>query len=263
MRCIQLPLKKSVTEFLFATFSIPLAAHLYIYFFNAKKTEGILNGIVFFAAPALFFLALRIFPFFTFKPDEKVKEEKALLKIPFPAFAFWIIVAISFFFAYGGTFSLLENSKHSSYDFLFGGLGVGIPLLLVLNTNTVLFDTDYSTQKQRQEMERRKTSSGHFLYNEDGFEYEIFSAAWVDVECIIAYKTDNFTYDTIRFIIKKVDGTELNLSEDAQGWFVFTQKLEENLSGVDAAWFSKVMLPPFEENATWVYKKGEILGKQD
>lgn len=107
-----------------------------------------------------------------------------------------------------------------------------------------------------------KAAFNFFQYSDNGFSYEETYTAWADIESIIAYKTDEFTTDTIHLVLKKADETELHFSEYVEDWFHFTEKLKENLPGIDKEWFRKVVTPAFETRETPVYKKGEILGNQ-
>lgn len=87
-----------------------------------------------------------------------------------------------------------------------------------------------------------------------------FKTSWNEIDGIVAYKTDNFAYDTIHLIIRR--GTEeLNFNEETDGWFVFKERMGSSLKGINSKWELEVMFPPFEESATWVYKKGENLNE--
>ena len=72
---------------------------------------------------------------------------------------------------------------------------------------------------------------------------------------IIAYKTDNYTYDTIHLRLKMENGQELDINEDIPGWFIFKETLTSKLPGIDKFWEIKTMAPPFAESATIVYEK--------
>ena len=270
MNRIQLPYNKSTSYFILAFFFVPWSIGVYDYlfeensFFQPDKTEKALNLIRWYSI-LTFIAALQYIPVFKFKEMERVPKEEALLKLPFLEFYLWNFAGIMLFFAFGGCMSIIENSDEKQYGMFLIGLGLSFISFITLNSNRVLFKGDYETAKDQKERIRKQTTEGVFKYRQDGFSFKHkiveFNTSWNEIDGIVAYKTDNFTYDTIHLIIRR-GKEELNFNEETDGWFVFKERMESNLKGINSKWELEVTFPPFEESATWVYKKGEDLNEK-
>ena len=195
-------------------------------------------------------------PFFEFKIEKPVKEEKALIKIPIVKSWLYALVYPIFIFTFGGITAYIENVEGISMFWI--GLSIGLPLLLVLNNNRILFKGDYQTEKQKRTWQRLQTSKGYFQYEEEGFSFDFdqkkFEAKWKDIQEVIVYKTDNYVFDTMHLSIKTIDGNELDINEEIEGWYIFTKTLEEKLN-INPAWQLEVMFPAFETKPTCIYQK--------
>jgi hypothetical protein len=92
--------------------------------------------------------------------------------------------------------------------------------------------------------------------SEEGFSIKLSSGIinirWDEVKEIYAYKLDLMTIDEICFDIV-LSETVITLSEEIEGWQIFTDKLETVVTGFDKEWFAKVVYPAFKTNYTRVY----------
>ena len=87
---------------------------------------------------------------------------------------------------------------------------------------------------------------------------ELERYAWNEVEKIVAFKRDYFTYDKICLQIdigNRVGPLELN--EEFAGYKQFSEAIEKYLPSVCQGWWSKVAFPAFAENATLVFLRDE------
>ena len=244
---------------------MPFLIGVYNYFFepnsftHPRNTERALSLIQWFAIPSLLSV-LQYLPVFRFKKMNRVSKDQALLKIPFLELYLWFFAGIMLFFLFGGSLSIISNSARPLYVMFGIGLSFSTISIVILNSNKILFQGDYRTDKALKEDLRKQTTDGYFTYQKGGFTFKHkkknFQTTWKQVEGIMAFKTDSFSYDTIHLIIKS-DNQELNIGEDTEGWFVFKNKLKAHLQPINSNWEFEVMFPPFEESATWVYKKGE------
>ena len=269
MNRIQLPYNASTSYFILAFFFVPWSIGVYDYFFEENsffqpnKTEKALNLIRWYSIPT-FIAALQYIPVFKFKEMVRVPKEEALLKLPFLEFYLWSFAGMMLFVAFGGCMSIIGNSEEKQYGMFLIGLGLSFISFITLNSNSVLFKGDYETAKDQKERIRKQTTEGVFQYEQYGFSFKHkkieFKTSWHEIDGIVAYKTDNFAYDTIHLIIRS-GAEELNFNEETDGWFVFKERMGANLKGINSKWELEVMFPPFEESATWVYKKGENLNE--
>lgn len=88
--------------------------------------------------------------------------------------------------------------------------------------------------------------AGFSLFN--GTDY-VDSVIWNDVEEVVAYKVDCFTYDTI-FLAFKLQGVErpFKVDEEVCGFPLLMESMAQNLPGIDPDWYFHVMFPE-EESA--------------
>ncbi len=252
---LNLPHKKVINHLLLGFFAIPLGIFGYDYFIGQKKVATALLGIQWYILPTLLF-ALFYLPFFEFKTNTPITEEKALAKIPIAKSWLYVLTYPIFLFTFGGISAYMENVEGTQMFWL--GLSIGLPFLFVLNSNRLLFKGEYQTEKQKQEWQRLQTTKGYFEYNEDGFSFELdnekFSTKWADIQEIITYKTDNYIFDTIRLKIQTTNNDELDINEEMEGWYIFTKTLNEQLH-IDPIWQMDVMFPAFETNLKRIYQK--------
>lgn len=78
-----------------------------------------------------------------------------------------------------------------------------------------------------------------------------------DIDSIEAYKIDEWTTDLICFDIHTEQNGERvvhTLHEDLPGFNELMESLKQ-LPGFDAAWYGKVVQPPFDENRTVIFER--------
>ena len=244
---------------------MPFLVGVYNYFFepnsftHPRNTERALILIQWYAIPSLL-SAVQYLPIFKFKKMNRVSKDAAFLKIPFLELYVWIFAGVMLFFLFGGALSIISSTARPLYVMFGIGLSFSVISIVILNTNKILFQGDYRTDKDIIEYQRIQTTDGCFTYNDGGFSFKnkkrTFQAKWKQIDGIIAFKTDSYTYDTIHLNIKSED-KELNIGENTEGWFVFKNKMKAFLHPINTKWEFEVMFPPFEESPTWVFKKGE------
>jgi hypothetical protein len=257
MRQFLLPYRKIINWFFLYFFGIPLAVYVIMYI-KGEKTAAVIKAILFFIVPAII-AAIGFTPFFKFKSDDKGSSENALLKIPILELYILMIAVVFSFFTIGGIFSICEGSYNTGKDMLIIGLPISTLLLVAINSKRIWFKDQLIPGIVKKQLEVKRADEGAFKYNGNGFIYsgknKFIACDWCDVCAVMAYKTDNYTYDTIHLILRTDSGEEFDINEDTAGWYIFKNKLADNLIGIDKMWEFKAMLPPFAENMTLIYAK--------
>lgn len=110
-------------------------------------------------------------------------------------------------------------------------------------------------------LHRKKPADGKILFNDTVFhliDEEIADRpiCWSKITEVIAYKIDCFTIDTLCMDILVEKGITVTLNEDMQGFKDFVTKLEQMLP-VLPNWRAKVLLPPFQECRTTIFRRTE------
>lgn len=77
---------------------------------------------------------------------------------------------------------------------------------------------------------------------------------WEDVNYVEAYKRDMVTEDLICLEIGLSSGSVVTLHEELKGYEQFKTMMQNKLKLDNEDWMASVMLPPFEECRTKVYK---------
>jgi hypothetical protein len=75
---------------------------------------------------------------------------------------------------------------------------------------------------------------------------------WKDVLEIVAFKHDQTTTDLICLKFTDRDGRSLVVHEDMEGFLEFEAEMNRIFNLIE--WRSKVVLPPFAENRTVIYR---------
>ncbi|WP_196888447.1 hypothetical protein [Aureivirga sp. CE67] len=200
--------------------------------------------------------AIQFIPIFSFKKLKKVSPENALIKIGIINFYVWVLVGgflATIFILLIYTFRFDENYLASILIITF----LLFISLFLLNSNRILFKGDYLTEKDKKELEERKTTDGLFQYSEDGFLFKSkkkeIKVKWNEIFEIIAFKVDSYAFDTIGLVIKLKNEDEFSITENTSGWFVFKDKINENLK-IDFNWEFQIMIPVMEETAILIYE---------
>lgn len=261
MRKLPLPYRKIINWFFLGFFGLSLVAYISIYL-TGEKEEVAIKGMLFFVLPTILF-AIAFLPFFKFKSDDKVTEDKALLKIPILEHNILDAAGTFSFLTLGGLASIFEGGNETGIVMLVIGLPMSITLLSAVNSRRIWFKDQLIPGIVKKELEAKRADSGVFKYTDKGFVYsgknKTVACDWAKVYGVTAYKTDNYAYDTIHLIIKTDNGEEFDIHEDTAGWFIFKDKLSDNLIGMNKFWELKAMSPTFEESVTIVYEKGKDL----
>ena len=86
---------------------------------------------------------------------------------------------------------------------------------------------------------------------------ETWVISWNEINSADAFKTDNFTTDTIWISFETKDGENISVPEDAEGWRDVADNLPLYLNGAMPikTWFHQVAIPPFEENRQIIYER--------
>jgi len=82
---------------------------------------------------------------------------------------------------------------------------------------------------------------------------------WQDIIAVEAYKTDNFTYDTIWLRARDHEGNAMAWPDDARGWSEIVAALPRHLPGCATLgeWFTEVAFPAFQANYRILYGRHE------
>ncbi|MES2132238.1 MAG: hypothetical protein V4506_07790 [Bacteroidota bacterium] len=261
MRQFSLPYRKIINRFFLYFFGIPLIVCIGMYL-KGERTEAAMKGILFYVLPAIISL-IGFAPFFKFKSDDKGVSEDALLKIPILEFYVLITAGIFSLITFGGLSSIFEGDYKTGGKMLIIGLPASMLILFAINSKRIWFKDQLIPEIVKKELEEKRVDIGMFNYTDKGFVYngknKTIAWNWANVSGVIAYKTDNYYYDTIHLILKTDNGEEFYIHEDIAGWFIFKGKLSDNLIGMDKYWELKAMSPPFETSVTLVYEKGKDL----
>jgi hypothetical protein len=78
---------------------------------------------------------------------------------------------------------------------------------------------------------------------------------WADVSRIVAWKEDNYTWDTLWLTFYGQDNAECSVSEEAVGWNRLLELLPDKIAGAPTQrdWWSAVVHPAFAPNVTQIF----------
>jgi hypothetical protein len=78
---------------------------------------------------------------------------------------------------------------------------------------------------------------------------------WTEISRVVAYKTDEFAWDTMWLGFESEDGDSIAFPDDAPEWQQVAAELSEHLPGCRglSSWYEQVMKPAFEMNYTVLY----------
>lgn len=83
----------------------------------------------------------------------------------------------------------------------------------------------------------------------------VMSCEWSEIEKIVAYKLDCFTFDQIRFLISAKDGGIREITEDDPGFWELVTEMEKALN-ISPDWHKVVAHPPMQRCETVLYENG-------
>lgn len=76
---------------------------------------------------------------------------------------------------------------------------------------------------------------------------------WADVQEVIAFKEDGFSFDTVVVALKLAGvQTRIVITEDDVGFNEFIAEMERQLH-ISHSWYAKVLKPPFRANMTRIF----------
>ena len=79
---------------------------------------------------------------------------------------------------------------------------------------------------------------------------------WPEVERVVTYKVDCFTYDMIWLAFeRRGHDAILRIPEEAEGFKELMSALCEAFPEIDPEWYFNVMQPPFAENLTVLFER--------
>lgn len=256
---LKLPYSRLTNYFLLLNFGFPLVIYGIKLYKNTDDKVALIAILINFI-PSIFFALGSITSLFEFHIPEIVAKYPKI-RIPLPEYIIFWIPTIAILLISGGMSSVYESNFNHIGMLISGYLLLGTSLF-ALDSNSVIFLGEKTQEQYEKEREAKEKDPGLFIYSKEGFEYQeknnSFKTKWDQIEQVIAYKTDNYAYDTIYLSIILLSSEEWHLSEDTPGWHIFTKELELNLSGINPLWNFEVISPAFETNPTLVYKKGEI-----
>lgn len=100
---------------------------------------------------------------------------------------------------------------------------------------------------------------GIFTYTNTGFDVTLdnkrYRHSWYEIKTMLAYKTDDFTTDTICISIFCDDGIHFRITENTPGFSAFISKTNKHLQGINKTWFIDIMQPAFRMNLMLVYDR--------
>lgn len=76
----------------------------------------------------------------------------------------------------------------------------------------------------------------------------LFAVAWRDVEEVVAWKEDNFAFDTINLGFRRKGSTEIlafDEDEDKVNWLPLVDSIEKRFA-VSSEWLNSIAVPAFE-----------------
>ncbi|WP_162823672.1 hypothetical protein [Lysobacter sp. TY2-98] len=110
---------------------------------------------------------------------------------------------------------------------------------------------EWAVQADQQGVLLRHESYRGFLAKSVSEEH----ATWSEIVRVVAWKQDNFTWDTIWLRFELVGERALDVPEDAVGWRSLADGLSRLLPGSAALeeWWPAVAFPAFAENVVQLY----------
>ncbi|ALI98311.1 hypothetical protein [Rufibacter tibetensis] len=157
------------------------------------------------------------------------------------------------------------DRKESPFSFwttlLLFGFGVINGLYLLFNPKTLFIRPASKLAKEYGEVDyqKRYNNLGVFDYLDNGFvvtiEEEDLALSWSELNTIVAYKQDLYTYDVICLDVFTIHGQSFNINEDTPGWFQFLERLNKTFPSIDKGWQKEVSIQSFETKLTLLYDR--------
>jgi hypothetical protein len=114
-------------------------------------------------------------------------------------------------------------------------------------------------RRQKTPDERRDIRLFDFGFCLNEGELEVGCLQWSSVDQIIAYKTDDFTSDTVRLEFRNYqEGPVFFVSEDNAGFWALVSEIKRIFPTSDQIWEKAVIQPPFEDNRTEIFRRSPL-----
>jgi hypothetical protein len=157
------------------------------------------------------------------------------------------------------------DRKESPFSFwatlLLFGFGVLHGLYKLLNPKTLFIRPGSKLAKEYGEIDfqKRYNDLGTFEYLDNGFagtiEEEELALNWSELNTIVAYKNDLYTYDVVCLDVFTTDGQNFSINEDTPGWYQFIERMNTTFISIDKGWQTQVTIPAFETKLTLLYDR--------
>jgi len=157
------------------------------------------------------------------------------------------------------------DRKESPFNFwttlLLFGFGVVQGLYQLFNPKTLFIKPGSKLAKEYGEIDfqKRYNDLGVFEYLDNGFvvtiEEDKRALGWSELNTIIAYKKDLYTYDVICLDVFSKDGQSFSINEDTSGWYQFIERLNKTFTSINKAWQPEITIPAFKTKLTLLYDR--------
>jgi hypothetical protein len=124
----------------------------------------------------------------------------------------------------------------------------------------IFFGTDKYKKHIKEDFEKRYSDTGIFLYNALGFKVsfksgDTYDVNWSDIETILAYKIDLYTFDSICLEVFFNEEKAFRITEETDGWYKFLEKISETFPQIKKGWEFEIIVPAFKENLTIIFDR--------
>ncbi len=124
----------------------------------------------------------------------------------------------------------------------------------------IFLETNKYKKHIKEDFEKRYSDTGIFLYNNIGFKVnfksgDMFDVEWDDIETILAYKIDLYTFDSICLEVFFKEDKAFRITEETEGWYKFLEKISEIFPQIKNGWECEIVFPAFKENLTILFDR--------
>lgn len=159
----------------------------------------------------------------------------------------------------------LTKDRSSTWVFwvgiVFFGAGGLLELYQLLDPRNLFVSPKSQLGKEIIEDQFKKSlvDPGRFSYTDSGFVMtdhdQVTNFEWSDIETVFGYKLDRYSTDEICMDIFISGKRNFQLTESSMGWFVFNEKLAQNIATIPPNWYIKIAYPAFKTNLTLLFDK--------
>jgi hypothetical protein len=161
-----------------------------------------------------------------------------------------ILAIISLLFVIGGIWT------RYFWGYTFFGFCFLTFVYMLFNKRKYVFSGTVDYDKYLEDYENTKRGDiGIFTYFEDGFDIKLNIKKrrfkWEDIETIVGYEEFDYEEPILFLDVFCKNGFTFIIYEETRGWYVFTQKLEEEFKKSNA----EFAIPVFVEEMTLIFDK--------